>query len=119
MEEVWPLVPLAADHSVGIAVVSYAGKVFFGLSGDERTAADLEVLGAGIESAITELVELAATGHALPALADARGCRHVDAVAHVPVAPISPERIMSVLEPAQPRSSSRRSSAAARCSDRV
>jgi len=68
MEEIWPLVPLAADHTVGIAVLSYAGKVFFGLSGDERTAADLEVLGAGIESAITELVELAATGHALPAL---------------------------------------------------
>ena len=68
MEEIWPLVPLAADHTVGVAVVSYAGKVFFGLSGDERTATDLEVLGAGIESAITELVELAATGHALSAL---------------------------------------------------
>ena len=36
LEEVLPLVPLAADHAVGIAVVSYDGKVFFGLSGDAR-----------------------------------------------------------------------------------
>ena len=36
MEEVLPLVPLAADHAVGLAVVSYAGKVFFGLNADER-----------------------------------------------------------------------------------
>jgi WS/DGAT/MGAT family acyltransferase len=67
MEEVWPLVPLAADHSLGVAVVSYDGKVFFGLNADE-SATDLDTLARGIESAIEELTELAATGHALPAL---------------------------------------------------
>jgi WS/DGAT/MGAT family acyltransferase len=68
MEEVLPLVPLAADHSVGIAAVSYDGKVFFGLNGDERGAPDLDVLAAGIESALAELRDLAETGHALPTL---------------------------------------------------
>ena len=47
LEEVLPLVPLAADHAVGIAVVSYDGQVFFGLSGDDRAIPDLDVLRAG------------------------------------------------------------------------
>jgi WS/DGAT/MGAT family acyltransferase len=68
MEEVLPLVPLAAQHSVGVAVVSYDGRVFFGLNGDLRTTPDLDVLARGIESALDELRALAATGHALPAL---------------------------------------------------
>ena len=55
MEEVWPLVPLAADHRLGIAVVSYDGGVFFGLNGDADTAADLDVLATGIEASIAEL----------------------------------------------------------------
>ena len=55
LEEVLPLVPLAADHAVGIAVVSYDGKVFFGLSGDARALQDLDVLRAGIEDSIAEL----------------------------------------------------------------
>jgi WS/DGAT/MGAT family acyltransferase len=55
LEEVLPLVPLAADHAVGIAVVSYCGKVFFGLSGDARAVPDLELLRDGIESSISEL----------------------------------------------------------------
>jgi diacylglycerol O-acyltransferase / wax synthase len=59
LDDVLPLVPLAADHAVGIAVVSYDGKVFFGLSGDARALPDLEVLRTGIEDSITELKALA------------------------------------------------------------
>jgi len=55
MEEILPLVPLAADHAVGIAVVSYCGKVFFGLSGDADAMPDLDVLRAGIVDSIAEL----------------------------------------------------------------
>jgi diacylglycerol O-acyltransferase / wax synthase len=68
VEEVWPLVPLAADHRIGIAVVSYDGQVFFGLNADAGTGADLDVLAEGIETAIAELRELAETGEPLPAL---------------------------------------------------
>jgi diacylglycerol O-acyltransferase / wax synthase len=59
LEEVLPLVPLAADHAVGIAVVSYDGKVVFGLAGDERAAADIDVLAGGIEASLGELGRLA------------------------------------------------------------
>jgi hypothetical protein len=62
MEEVLPLVPLAAGHAVGVAVVSYAGNVFFGVIGDERGVPDLDVLAHGIETALGELRELAAGG---------------------------------------------------------
>lgn len=67
MEEVWPLVPLAAAHTVGIAVASYDGKVFFGVSADEGVN-DLDDLTAGIEASVAELIDLAASGRALPAL---------------------------------------------------
>ena len=36
-------------------MVSYRGRVFFGLSGDSRAAPDLEVLRDGIEESIREL----------------------------------------------------------------
>jgi WS/DGAT/MGAT family acyltransferase len=68
MEEVLPLVPLAAGHALGVAVVSYDGGVFFGLAGDERAMPDLDIFARGIETALEELRALAATGHALPAL---------------------------------------------------
>ena len=55
LEEVLPLVPLAADHALGIAVVSYDGDVFFGLSGDARALPDMDVLRTGIEDSIAEL----------------------------------------------------------------
>lgn len=57
---VLPLVPLAADHSVGIAVVSYDGDLFFGLIADRDGVGDLEFLSFGIARAIAELRELAA-----------------------------------------------------------
>jgi diacylglycerol O-acyltransferase len=60
MTDIWPLVPLAADHAVGIAVLSYDGKVFFGLNADRDTMPDLDVLADGIEEAFGELREAAA-----------------------------------------------------------
>ena len=59
-EEVWPIVPLAAEHAVGIAILSYAGRVCFCVNVDADTVPDLEVLRAGIEDSIAELADLAA-----------------------------------------------------------
>lgn len=53
--EVLPLVPLFAGHTVGIAVVSYAGHMVFGLNADRQGAPDLSVLAEGIEQAFEEL----------------------------------------------------------------
>lgn len=59
MVEVLPLVPLAARHTVGIAVISYNGEVVLGLSADRDTTPDLDVLVAGIEDGLAELRLLA------------------------------------------------------------
>ena len=53
--EVLPLVPLFAGHTIGIAVVSYAGQMVFGINADRMAAPDVEVLAEGIEQSFAEL----------------------------------------------------------------
>jgi diacylglycerol O-acyltransferase / wax synthase len=61
MIDVIPIVPLAADHALAIAVVSYAGEMTFGLYADRATVPDLDVLRDAI---VTSLLQLAALAHA-------------------------------------------------------
>jgi WS/DGAT/MGAT family acyltransferase len=58
MEEVFPVVPLAENTTIGIALLSYNGTIGFGLHGDYDTAPDLAVLAEGVEKSIAELVSL-------------------------------------------------------------
>ena len=67
LREVHPVVPLAAAHSVGIAIFSYDGLVTFGVIADSESTPDIEVLTHGIEQGIEEL--LALTGQTSPAAA--------------------------------------------------
>lgn len=60
LREILPLVPLFADHTLGIAIVSYAGTLVFGLNADAHAVSDLDVMVAGLEAALAELRELAA-----------------------------------------------------------
>lgn len=55
MIDVWPIVPLAADHAVGLAVLSYDGKLFFCLNADSEAMPDLEILSEGLEESLAEL----------------------------------------------------------------
>jgi hypothetical protein len=50
---------LAADHAAGLAVLSYDGRVFFGLNADRDAMPDLEVLADGIQETFAELREAA------------------------------------------------------------
>jgi diacylglycerol O-acyltransferase len=59
MIDVVPIVPLAAEHALGIAVVSYAGGMTFGLYADRATVPDLEVLREGIVTSLRQLAALA------------------------------------------------------------
>jgi diacylglycerol O-acyltransferase / wax synthase len=59
--DVVPIVPLAAQHALGIAVVSYAGGMTFGLYADRATVPDLDVVRRGIVTALLELATLAST----------------------------------------------------------
>lgn len=58
LREVHPVVPLAAKHSVGIAILSYNGLVTFGVIADSESTPDIEVLAQGIEEGIDELLAL-------------------------------------------------------------
>jgi diacylglycerol O-acyltransferase / wax synthase len=55
LREVHPIVPLAAEHAVGIAIFSYDGLVTLGINADARSMHDLDVLVRGIEHGIDEL----------------------------------------------------------------
>jgi hypothetical protein len=46
---------LFAEHTIGIAVVTYAGQMVFGLNADRMAAPDVEVLAWGIERSLSEL----------------------------------------------------------------
>jgi WS/DGAT/MGAT family acyltransferase len=59
LTDIWPLVPLAADHAVGLAVLSYDGRVFFALNADRDAMPDLDLLASGIEDGFAELREAA------------------------------------------------------------
>ena len=55
LREVHPLVPLAAEHAVGVAIVSYDGNAFFGVVADRDTVADLDVMLEEMRSGVGEL----------------------------------------------------------------
>jgi WS/DGAT/MGAT family acyltransferase len=60
MREILPLVPLAAEHAVGVAIVSFDGLACFGVNADAETVTDLGVLREGIAEELDALRELAA-----------------------------------------------------------
>ncbi|HET9101781.1 MAG TPA: WS/DGAT domain-containing protein, partial [Solirubrobacteraceae bacterium] len=56
MLEAFPFVPLGGHVRIGIAIFSYDGGINFGVTGDLDTAPDINVLCAGIEEGIAELL---------------------------------------------------------------
>jgi hypothetical protein len=58
LREIHPVVPLAADHTIGIAAFSYDGLLTFGINADAAATPDLEVLAFGIEEGVEELLAL-------------------------------------------------------------
>ena len=72
LRDVLPYVPLFATHSVGIAVVSYAGGLVFGLGADRTSTPDLGVLADGVEASFEELRQVAVEGRAKRARPRAR-----------------------------------------------
>jgi WS/DGAT/MGAT family acyltransferase len=60
LREVLPLVPVFAQHAVGVAVVSYAGGVYFGLNADAGSVHDLDALAEAVERSLEELRAVAA-----------------------------------------------------------
>ncbi|GAC1324751.1 MAG: wax ester/triacylglycerol synthase family O-acyltransferase [Mycobacteriales bacterium] len=59
MLEVFPFVPLGGNLRIGVAIVSYNGRLNVGVTGDYDTAPDIDVLCRGIEESMAELVKAA------------------------------------------------------------
>lgn len=52
-----PILPIALGLRTGIAIVSYADKLVFGITADYDTAPDIDDLGRGIQGAVARLAE--------------------------------------------------------------
>ena len=59
MLEYRPFVPISHGVRVSTAILSYNGRLFFGITGDYATAPDVEVLALATSAGIEELLERA------------------------------------------------------------
>ncbi|HEY2161678.1 MAG TPA: WS/DGAT domain-containing protein, partial [Solirubrobacteraceae bacterium] len=59
LDSIFPLVPLAKNTALGIALMSYDGQLDFGLSADFDALPDVEILAEEIESCIDEMAAAA------------------------------------------------------------
>jgi WS/DGAT/MGAT family acyltransferase len=55
MRSVYPLVPLAADHALGVAIASYDGGLSIGVNADRDTVPDVDVFADALIAALDEL----------------------------------------------------------------
>ena len=59
MIEMFPMVPLAPRQGLGVAIMSYNGRISFGLVGDYEIMADLDQLAKDFRASFAELAEIA------------------------------------------------------------
>jgi diacylglycerol O-acyltransferase / wax synthase len=59
LQEMFPMVPLAGNQALGIAIMSYDGQLNFGLNADYDALGDVELLAQDLTDAIAELLQAA------------------------------------------------------------
>jgi diacylglycerol O-acyltransferase len=57
--ESFPFVPLIGNVRISIAIFSYNGGLYFGVTGDYDSSSDVDILTAGVEKAMTQLLSAA------------------------------------------------------------
>jgi diacylglycerol O-acyltransferase / wax synthase len=67
LERMFPMVPLAANQALGIAIMSYDGQLNFGLNADYDALADVELLAQDLIDSIAELADAASVADAATA----------------------------------------------------
>jgi diacylglycerol O-acyltransferase / wax synthase len=67
LREINPMVPLAKGQALGIAIMSYNGRMNFGLLGDWDAMGDLDALAADLEASLEELASAAGVPLSAPA----------------------------------------------------
>jgi WS/DGAT/MGAT family acyltransferase len=84
LKDLFPLAFLPAGHALAVAIMSYNGRVGYGLLGDFDALPDIDLIAAGIDEALMEL--LAASG----ALAHSGNGRPAEEAVSTPSAPLLP-----------------------------
>jgi diacylglycerol O-acyltransferase / wax synthase len=64
--EAFPMVPLTKNQGLGVAIMSYNGRINFGLVGDFDVLFDLDLLAEDVEASLHELAEAAGVRHVAP-----------------------------------------------------
>jgi hypothetical protein len=59
LKDLFPMVPLAQNQGLGIAIMSYNGRINFGLVGDYDLLSDLDELAGDLHSSLGDLAEAA------------------------------------------------------------
>jgi hypothetical protein len=59
LEDLFPVAFLPENHALAIAIMSYNGGIDYGLLGDYDALPDIDVVAAGIDSALQELLAIA------------------------------------------------------------
>ncbi len=60
LQEVFPVAFLPQNHALAVAIMSYNGRICFGLLADYESMDDVDVIASGIDEALVELEEAAA-----------------------------------------------------------
>lgn len=99
LREIHPLVPLAAQHAVGVAVISYNGQIVLGLSSDRDSTPDFGVLTEGVKEGFAELRTL------IPPEAPMRSARPKAAAPGTPMRSARPKAAApgAPMRPARPK----------------
>ena len=63
--ESFPFVPVIGHVRISIAIFSYDGGLYFGVTGDYDSSSDVGILTTGVESSAAELLEMGGTQSAL------------------------------------------------------
>jgi diacylglycerol O-acyltransferase / wax synthase len=67
LREINPMVPLAKGQALGIAIMSYNGRMNFGLLGDWDAMGDLDAFAADLDASLEELASAAGVPRSAPA----------------------------------------------------
>jgi WS/DGAT/MGAT family acyltransferase len=84
LEGLFPMVPLAPNQALGIAIMSYNGTINFGLVGDYDLMPDLDDLADDLQASLAELADAGGVELAKPRRAARRGRRASRSNGHKP-----------------------------------
>ena len=96
LQDLFPLAFLPQGHALAVAIMSYNGRVEYGLLGDFDALPDIDVIAAGIDESLTELLSATASNKVPKARhSNGRPDREVVSAASAPLLPTPRRRPVS------------------------